>query len=407
MDYFWVIGGGLLQIPIVEKLNKLGIKSIVSDVSSECACSKICDYFIKLDIFDIEGHLNSADELISLDNNVIGVLAAGIDAPVTMSMLGEYLNLPVVSSEISKIVHNKAKFRQKMQEIGVEIPLYKEFKDGELRLFEDYLNAIQLPFIIKNVDSSASRGTKIFHDRNEEEEVAIFREACNVSKSNSCLVESLWMGTEHTVETIFDVEGNFHELFITDRFFDYTSGFPIETGLKNPSSLSAEQCKKCYELAKLVAIGIGINIGAAKFDMIYTSEGPRIIEMTTRLSGGFDCQYLVPATTGKDILLIAILTALGNPFPKTLNKITLPNVGLTASVWPEEGKISAITGIEEAKQIEFIAHVFLRKKIGDNIEYYNNCAQRVCFVIASAPSLSQTESALNEAISVINIKVQK
>ena len=71
-----------------------------------------------------------------------------------------------------------------------------------------------------------------------------------------------------------------------------------------------------YLLAEEVSKTMKVKIGASKFDMILTETGPKIIEMTVRLSGGFDCQYLVPAATGKNILAAAILTSQGKAFQK-------------------------------------------------------------------------------------------
>ena len=78
--------------------------------------------------------------------------------------------------------------------------------------------------------------------------------------------------------------------------------------------------KNAFTLAKNVSNKLGIKIGAAKFDMIITNDGPKIIEMTTRLSGGFDCQYVVPASTGKNVVMAAVMTACGINFPDFLLK---------------------------------------------------------------------------------------
>ena len=132
---------------------------------------------------------------------------------------------------------------------------------------------------------------------------------------------------ECTVETIYDVEGNFHRCFITDRNFDYSNGYPLELGLVSPSQLSDKVQEECFTLAKTVSNKLGIKIGAAKFDMIITDDGPKIIEMTTRLSGGFDCQYVVPASTGKNIVMAAM--NLWNHFPKELLKNKFNKVCVT------------------------------------------------------------------------------
>lgn len=406
MEYFWVIGGGLLQIPIIEKLKKLDFKTIVSDQSTDCVCSDICDVFFDIDIFNVEDHIEKAKGILSRGDKIVGVLAAGIDAPITMSALNEFLGIYGVSQRTSEVVHNKAKFRKKMAQLNFPTPDFKEFGNHEYLQFSNYLNTLTPPFIIKNVDSSASRGTKIFYTRNEIVEREIFEEACLVSKSNSCLVESVWVGTEHTVETFYDVDGKFYRCFITDRAFNYESGFPIETGLTNPTKLSRSMENECYDLALEVSSALGIKVGAAKFDMICTDLGPRIIEMTTRLSGGFDCQYLVPAATGKDILSMAIYTAMGKLFSEAFNVSSKNMVAVSGSVWPGEGEIISIAGIDEASEMDFIENIFMRKRVGDIISNYNDCAQRVCIIIAAAPTYEKASQALLAAVQTIKVKTR-
>ena len=55
----------------------------------------LCDLFFELDIFDIDGHIKLYEDRIKkLDINILGVLAAGIDAHQTMAYLNKYLKLP-------------------------------------------------------------------------------------------------------------------------------------------------------------------------------------------------------------------------------------------------------------------------------------------------------------------------
>ena len=290
-EYFWCIGGGLLQKTVLEAAKEIGLKVIITDGSKECFCKQYADKFFQVDIFDIIGHIKLAKDL-ERKIKIKGVLAAGIDAPVTMSKLCEYLHLPGVSSVISENVNNKFKFREFSKKNNISTPKYQVYKENDLSNLSNILDNYDLPFIIKNVDSSGSRGTKIFFSRNKIEEIRVAREAIKVSKSSSFLIESVWVGKECTVETIYDVEGNFHRCFITDRNFDYSNGYPLELGLVSPSQLSDKVQEECFTLAKTVSNKLGIKIGAAKFDMIVTDDGPKIIEMTTRLSGALTVNML-------------------------------------------------------------------------------------------------------------------
>ena len=77
-DYFWVIGGGLLQVPLIAEVRKFNLQVIVSDLSDNCACRDLCDIFVSKDIFDLQGHIEEAKNIISQGKKIVGVIAAGI-----------------------------------------------------------------------------------------------------------------------------------------------------------------------------------------------------------------------------------------------------------------------------------------------------------------------------------------
>src|SRR4051812_47299051 len=100
-EYFWVIGGGLLQIPLIDEVRSLGYKVIVSDGSASCFCRDKADVFFEIDIFNIPKHLEAAEEFEREGHRIAAVLAAGIDAPETMAVLAQKLNLPTVDPAIA------------------------------------------------------------------------------------------------------------------------------------------------------------------------------------------------------------------------------------------------------------------------------------------------------------------
>jgi len=384
---FWIIGGGLLQVPLIEEAKALGFDIIVTDGSADCVCKPLATHFFHIDIFDYNAHITCADKLVKKGLKIEGVLAAGIDAPETMAQLAEHLKLPTVSSKIAHLVNNKDEFREKMKELGIPAPKFAIINSKNADKVNEIVKDIGYPLIVKNTSSSGSRGTKLFFKPDHYGVKDIISEAILVSRSGNALIESLWEGTEHTVETLFDSKGKFHKCFITDRLFNKADGFALETGLIHPTTLPKETPDAMYEIAENLATKLGITIGAAKYDMIQTKEGPRIIEMTVRLSGGFDCQYLVPAATGKNIMKAAILTATGKPFDHNLLKDTKNKVALSESLWPEPGKLTALNGIEDAKKMPGFEKIFFRYKVGDTIDPYIDCTKRVCFIIVSGDNL--------------------
>ena len=403
-EYFWIIGGGLLQIPVVAQVKSMGYSTIVTDANPDCVCAAYADRFINVDIFDIDAHIAKALEFLNGGVTISGVLAAGIDAPETAARTAQVLNLPTVSPLIANLVHHKGLFRDRCEQLGYPTPRYQLIDESDLDFLDEPIGRIGYPLIIKNTDSSASRGTRIFLKPDPEILYQTARQAINVSHSRQALIEELWEGPEHTVETIFDVNGQFHPCFITDRIFDKANGFAMEIGLRHPTVLPQSIQDEMYALAKNVAQDIGIKIGAAKFDMMSTKQGPRIIEMTTRLSGGFDCQYLVPAATGKQIIKAAVLTALGQSFPSSLLVDVKGRVALSESLWPKPGILDVIEGVEQAKEVKGFEHIFFRYKVGDKVLPYEDCSRRFCFIITSGETEAEARSAMEKVKRLIIVR---
>ncbi len=356
-----------MQVPAIEEAHKLGLKTIVSDMNGKCPCAELADQFVLLDIFDIDGHLRALKFNIEEGLDIQGVLCAGIDCPETAAAMQEYLGKPTAPREVARLCHNKAEFRKAMKFLGWPTP------------------TIDKPLVIKTmVDSSGSRGTSLYPE-------------CGY------LIEERWKGTEHTVETLFDVNGKFWPCFITDRFFDYSKGFALETGLRHPSTLPSYIQRKAYAIAEKLGRDLGVKHGPLKLDIMVTEDGIRVIEATTRHSGGFDAQYLVPAATGKNILRIGIETSMGLNISREMLNNIWDMVALSESLWPKSGKIVSIEGIDEAMRTKGVKHIIFRKKVGDTVEEYTDCTKRVCFVITSGNTESEAREAMDKAKDTIRI----
>ena len=410
LKYIWIIGGGQLQVPLIEEAKKLGYSTIVTDINPNCVCSDIADIFKTVDIFDIESNISLYEQSFKTDLSIeiVGVLAAGIDGHQIMAYLSNHMGLVSVSPEIADLVINKDLFRERMKQLGIETPKFKSITINDIPNLKNLTDQIGYPLIIKNTSSSGSRGTKIFYEPNIEEMILITKEAINVSRSKRALIESFWVGTEHTVETIFDINGDFHRCFVTDRTFDKSNGFALETGLVHPSQLSEQMQESMYNLAEKTSKLIGVEVGASKFDMIFTNTGPKIIEMTVRLSGGFDCQYLVPSATGKNILKAALLTCVGKPFDNDCLKNKFRKVAISESLWPKPGGvIKAINGVEEAKKMPGFENIFFRYGVGDYINDYIDCTKRVCFIICSGVTLAETKQNMLKIKEKITFSIEK
>ena len=89
-----------------------------------------------------------------------------------------------------------------------------------------------------------------------------------------CLQSSLaWSRTDS--RGLIDIDGVFHNGFITDREFTFEQGFPIETGLAHPSQLIRHQ-EQLFELAEMAQhfarsereTGYGIYLGGPNLSLL-------------------------------------------------------------------------------------------------------------------------------------------
>ena len=115
------------------------------------------------------------------------------------------------------------------------------------------------------------------------------------------------------------------------------------------SSLDFKIQKEMFELAKNIAIDLGIKIGAAKYDMILTNNGPRVIEMTVRLQEDLIINIWSQLHQVK-ILKAAIYTSLTIVFKKLL--VDSKKKVLSESIWPKPGIIKNIHGIDNVKKFK-------------------------------------------------------
>ena len=365
-NWLWILGGSAMQIPAVEEAHCMGYKVIVTDRDPLCRCREFADRFNDVDIFDIDRHLDLLSFMVK-QCQIEGVIASGIDCPETAAAMQEFLRKPTAPREVARICHNKKEFRKAMRVLGYPCPAEHDV-------------------VVKPIYGSGSRGVRLYVSTDEHQ------------------VEERWHGSEHTVETVFDIEGKFHPCFITDRHFDYSGGYALETVLRHPSILPYYVQRKAYQIAESLGRDLGVNHGPFKLDIVVTDTGVRVIEATTRWAGGWDGQYLVPAATGKNILRAGILTCVGSPLDGSLTQ-KWNKVDLSESLWPPPGKIVSIEGTEEARAIPGVEQIIFRRGVGDYVRPYIDCGERVVFIIVSGESEEEVKDIMARAKEKIHIEV--
>ena len=397
--YLLMIGGGMLQVPAVEVAHQMGLKVVVADKALDAPAMQIADVKAELSTKDIEATIAYAKEFAKT-HNLVGVYTQGCDVEVTVAETAAALGLPGIDVESAHCCNNKIKMRERLAKHNVAGPKFDfafDYEDAKVKA-----EKVGYPLVVKSIDNSASRGIRIINDASQ------LKEACEEAQKYSfydkrILLEELLVGEEYSVDTVV-YDSILYPAGISDREFDFSKEFAVQTGSLTPSLLPEEMQEKMYNLMADAARAMGVDKGAFKGDLIICNGEPKIIEITARLSGGFDSQYRKPYSFGINLIKATIDIAIGNAldFRDLIPKWV--KYSKTTSPFPKAGKIVAIKGIEETKKLPGVKQVIMVVKEGDVVEDYKHCAHRVGYIIVTGDSYEQLKEREKKALETLVIE---
>ena len=376
-----ILAAGPMQVPAILTAKELGLFVIAADRNPQAPGFRFADIGLPLDVVKHDPLADWAEHHKSEYN--ISAVFAGADVAVTAAVINRRLGLPGIPVDVAEASHNKAKMKERWLRDGVSTPASEEV--GSQSEAKRVAAKHGYPVMAKAVDNSASRGTKVVGS--EPELGAAVDNAMRHSTTSSCLIEQFVEGEEQSVETVMHNSQQLRAGMV-DRHYGFFP-YPIEVGHTNPSHLSAEIQEQIFRVVGHAAQSLGIVNGPAKADMILTKQGPMILEMPARLSGGFHSQYTTPLALGMNPIRAVMRQSLGDEqFQEDLVP-TRNEFSLCHALFPPPGKIHKIRGYEQAQALDGVKHIFLFKQEGETIESYQNCADRPCYVIMQGRSRAE------------------
>ena len=390
-----IIGGGLLQVPVIETAKSMKLKVVVADMNPESPGFKIADEKMIMSTKDIEGMVREAKRFFEKEP-VHGVMTAGTDASMTVAAVANALGLPGIRYVDAEAASNKVKMRKRLKEHNVPIPEFAPV--WTIQDARDALDTLKFPLVIKPSDNMGARG--VIKVNNREELHAAFKHAKKYSPTGEVILEEFMPGPEVSVDAL-SWNGNIRMTGIADRIIEREPYF-IEVGHNMPSRFNKEILDEIEDVMTRGMRALGINLGAGKGDIKITPQGVKVGEIAARLSGGFMSAYTYPLSTGVNLYRGAILIALGEEPDDLEPKLNL--VSIERSLIASPGKIVSISGIEEAKEIEGVNEIFLQSKVGDIITDPTNNIEKSGHIIITAQTLDKAEEIFEKAKQVIHFE---
>lgn len=391
-----IIGGGLLQVPIIQTAKTMRLRTIVADMNPQSIGFQIADGNIIMSTKDVEGMVREAKRFV-LSEPIHGVITAGTDASMTVAAVASALQLPGIRFVDAEAATNKVKMRQRLKEFGLPIPNFAPV--WSLADAKNALSFLKFPMVMKPADNMGARG--VIKVETPDDLNHAFRHAKRYCPTGELILEEYMDGPELSVDALA-FQGQIRMTGIADRIIEREPFF-IEVGHNMPSRLPNSVLKEVEQVMSGGMRALGITLGAGKGDIKVTKDGVKIGEIAARLSGGFMSAFTYPLSTGVNLNRAALLISLGES-PDNLIPV-LDRVSIERSLLSKPGKLVSIQGIEEAKKIEGVCEVFIQSKVGDIIKEPTNNIDKSGHVIITSDTLEEAERIFQKVQNIISFEV--
>ena len=374
------IGGGKESIPGVKYAKKIGYKTVISDKSIKAPAKKYSDYFIKASTYDHKSTIKKATIFNRKIRKINGVMSLSADVPFTVASVAKKIKLRSISLKAAKIFSNKYLMKKKFREYGISVPNFYLIKNfNELKKKINYFKVA----IIKPIDSRGARGVYIVDKNNLKE---LYNNSLKYSPSKKLILEEFLDGPQLSTETVI-LKNKPFTLGVSDRNYEYLKKFRpniIENGSDMPSKYQKKYLNKINALMKKISFNLGIKNATLKGDLVIHKNKLFVIEVASRLSGGYFSSHMIPSSSGVNLLDIAIKIHLQEAV--LLNNLKKKNNIYVSQryFFSRPGKVKKITipqWIEKSKNIVFFENNLKKNYL---IKKLTNHTDRIGQVIVKA-----------------------
>jgi biotin carboxylase len=376
-----IIGAGIEQIPAIVLAKKMGLHVVVSDMNPKAPGFKYADNYFLASTYDLKATVRQAIHFNKTNRKINGVITVASDIPLTVAKVAKALDLPGNSIESATLAQDKLLMKQHFKKYGVPIPFFSQVNNKSH--FKKLIGNLGFPIVCKPADSRGARGVLLL---NKEVDLEW---AYNYSKSFSptqrVMVEEYLEGPQISTESFI-----YNEFSITPGIADRNySGlkkylpFIIENGGTTPSQLPDLDQSAIKKTAELAAAVLGIKRNSAKGDLVLTKDGPKVIEIAARISGGYFATNVIPLVTGVNLVKSIIEVALGQK-PNLEELIPKKEMVLIQRYFfPKAGRLKEVKGVKAVREMKFVRLFMIYVNVGDIIGDIENHPGRAGVFVVS------------------------
>lgn len=388
MKKILVVGGGTYQTPLIKRLREFGHAAYCVDRDAAALGFEYADGHKVIDVTDEKRCLEYAEEL-----EIDGVMTYGATITLpTVAYIGEKLGLPALPHETAVLSKNKYEMKKRLCEHGLNT-LGDFFK---LTFPDDGKNRkLAFPCVVKPCDGSGSRGVSVAKNKSEFD--AAVKYAYDNARYGEIYVESFIDGTEYSVET-FACGGKTHVYAIVKTVFAREANGEVTYGHSTPCGLPHDDEIKIENEVEKAVKALGVTLGSANFDVIFSHGKPYIIDCGIRVGQNLIASHIVSLSRGVDVTDNAIKAALGEAIeaePKFKKCVA------TRLLIYSPGVISEIKPFDALLGQNGICDIVLRKRAGDVQNEYREKSDTCGWVVAEGTTPEHAEENARRAKEIL------
>ena len=397
-----IICGGIEAVHGVRHAREMGFRVIVSDQDPRAPAMAEADAVLVASTYDTVETANAAEAYAESVGPIHGVIALGSDVPMTVAAVAKRLGLNSLSTRTAAFAADKLAMKEQFTRDGVPIPWFAKVTSAdELARFVELREET---LVIKPVDSRGSRGVARILPGIDPKWA--FDQAVEHSPTQRVMVEAYLPGHQVSTESLV-IDGVCCTPGLSDRnyeFLDRFAPFFVENGGDLPATLTNDEKASVLDVVGKAAKSLGLTNGSIKGDVVLHKGTAHIIEVATRLSGGFFCSLEIPLNSGVDFLGRVMHHAVGLSVEPSELTPTQNTPICQRYLWAEPGEVVAINGVDAARALPGVEDVVITTEIGEMIAEPTNCTPRAAMVICSGQTREEAQANATRAINTIRIE---
>lgn len=395
-----LLGGVQPMCEVVKEAKKLGIIVYVTDYLENSPAKKIADKSFLISTTDVEKVVELCER-----EGVEGVFTGYTDSMLPYcKKICDKLGFPFWASKenIEKCIE-KDKFKLMCEEAGIKVVPWKIVNKYN---YNDFMNELNYPVVIKPIDNSGSRG--VYKCYSKEEYSDLCKKSLGFSKKGEIMIEQM-MNQDNEFSVYYMLyKGEAYLSESGDRYVYSVehSKAPLGQGMNYPSIHLKEWNEKMEPSMKKLFKLNQMNNGFIFFQGFYDNGEFYIHEAGYRLCGGFAYKYVDKLSGYNQIQQMIRYSLTGDMELKELQKSNpfFPKNAFSVTAAMHPGKIKTIEGLQEIENISGVMEVCQLHFVGDDISSVGATSRVFAYILCVIDSKKQLSELIEKIATTLVVK---